>query len=493
MMKGEVLELFSAEILKSYRGSKERIKEHPVITTWFIILLFAGFGTALSLTEYAAALDNPLIKPSRGDILFTFFFFIFAKASAETVDNTLRNKELKHVISSPINLRKIVLSRIARIFWYNLLLVGISASIVSIIIPVLQLDLPIDFYFIPHLYLLLIIAPVIGFNIAVFIHLNSLKKRVISLFIYGQNITMIWYLLHINVGAQILMVYLSVIGIISFAVHIILPSIFLESWKYGTQTSSSTLLRFHEAGDFLPKIFSKSIRNVAEKEILIRWRRRESPASIAVISMIGLGLLFFYNQFGPNPDLNLELEEYFYPVLIGIGLYTAITLHQVLPSLTLFSREGRKMWSLKTLPIDPKEVVWGKVIALLTYSPIIPLLIALPLPLVLGYPISVVLFSFFASLAMIFSFLSIGIWASAKFPNFDESVDGAPDVITMYIVLMGCLFLGVIFIALPFGLMHFDRVLGVLGMIFFADFAALMLVFIIGRSAKIYDSLQLDF
>ncbi|MFW6071936.1 MAG: putative ABC transporter permease subunit [Thermoplasmatota archaeon] len=489
-MSGKVIELFSWEVVKSYRSTLERIKKHPIMTAWFLILLIGGFWMVLNLIEFATNLEDPFISPSRGDVLFGLFFFIMAKASAETVENTFQNKNLKHLFSTSIKTRNIQFSRLLKVEWYNLLLVALSMAVASAIIIPFGIDLPIDNYFFPHLYVLMIIAPMIGFNLASLTYIRKLPLKLLAIFIYGQNITLIWQSLHGNYDPVYLLFFFISIGVLSFLVALSSKAQFFDSWKYGTVSSTNNLLRFHEVGDFVPNIFPINIRRIAEKEILIRWRRREIPASIGVTILIGIGLLFFYFSYGPTPNFDLGIGDFFYPMLISISLYLAAALQVVIPSLSLFGREGRRLWTLKSSPVPTKDVVWGKVISMLFFTPIILMVIALPIPILLGYELTYILFILFASVAMIFIFTGIGIWASSRFPNFNESVEGSPDIITMYTVLVVDLIAALIFIAFPASLFMFDNFLGLLGMIFFADMSALILVFFVSRSSKLYDKIE---
>lgn len=490
-MKGRVIELFSWEIVKSYRSTLDRIKSHPIMTAWFLILLIGGFWMVLNLIEFAANLEDPFINPSKGDVLFGLFFFIMAKASAETVENTFQNKSLKHFFSTSIKTRNIQLSRLLKVEWYNLLLIALSMAVASSIIIPFGIDFPIDNYFFLHLYALMMIAPIIGFNLGTITYIRKLPLKILALFIYGQNITLIWQSLHGNYEPVFLLYFFISLGILSFLVTLSSTKQFFDSWKYGTVSATNNLLRFHNAGDFVPKIFPNNIRKITEKEILIRWRRRETPTAIGVTVLIGVGLMFFYFSYGPAPEFDLGIGDFFYPMLISISLYLAAALQVVIPSLSLFGREGRRLWTLKSSPIPSKDVIWGKMLSMLFFTPIILLSIALPIPILLNYELSYIFFILFAAVAMIFIFVGIGIWASSKFPNFNESVEGSPDIITMYTVLVVDLIAALIFISFPASLFMFDSILGLLGMIFFADMSALILVFLVSRSSKLYDKIEM--
>jgi len=193
-MDKTVFELFSYEIIQSYRATKQKIFDHPFMTMWFLLLLFTGFGLVLFLMEYASTLDELFIEPTRGDVLFSIFFFLFAKTSAETVDDTFRNKRLKYLITSPTTSKKIVFSRLLKEIWYNILLVAVSLVIVTLLVYLFNINLPLDTYFIPHLYILILLAPISGFFLAMLSQLRDLKKKLLGLFLYGQVIPIVFYI-----------------------------------------------------------------------------------------------------------------------------------------------------------------------------------------------------------------------------------------------------------------------------------------------------------
>ncbi len=492
-MKGRALNLFSIEVKGSYRSFKERTTEHPFMTSWFVILLIVGFWTLLMIVEFAKNIEDPLITLTEADVLFAVFFIIMAKSSVETLENTLRNKELKYYFSSAIPIRKVQISRLLKVFWYNLILVAISLGVVSVLIPIFGFSPPVNNSFFYRLYLICLIAPMIGFNLGTFMQVKGLGKRVVLLLLYGQNISLIWLSLQSSIAPKMIFFYLSLLGVFSLLVFLSSAGTFWDAWKHGTTTSTDRSLRFHDSGDFLPKFIPSSTRRVAEKEIMARWRRRESPATMGVTVMLGAGLIFFYTRFGPTPNLGLGLGKYMYPLLIGLGLYIAVILQIVFPSLSLVGKEGKAFWVLRSLPVKGDEIIWGKIFAILAYSPIIVASIALPLPLLLSYPLSMILFSIISSILVIFLLSGVGIWAAAKFPNFDESVNGAPDVTTMYTVMITCMILLGLFLSIPAFIFRIDRVLGLLALIFMADMSALFLLLLGKRAGKIYEKIQMDF
>ena len=485
-------DMLSVEVLSSYRSMKERIAKHPVMTTWFILLLIIGFSATLLVSEYVISLEIEILLLSRADILFVIFFFFMGKASSETLDNVLKNKRLKHLFTSPVNVQRIRDTFFMKIIWYNLLLLAISVSLAGSLIHLLNIGLNIDGFFFLHLYLVVIAAVIIGFNIALLSRVANKIYRYIALFIYGQNITAIWYVLNNSNNFENASLMLFGIVLLSVLVYHTTTQLFLDSWVSESSRSVSSDVHIKGKNPILSKCTSKAVCSVTEKEILDRWRSKETKASVSIVAVIGIGLLFMFYQLGPDPDLGLGLEEFFYPIFIGMSVFLAVSLQIVIPSLTLFGREGKRLWAMKVLPIKPRDVVYGKLISMMVFSPMILISIALPLPIILGYPITHVLFILFSTAALIFVSSGIAIWAAARFPNFDESVNGAPDVMTMYIVMMSCLILGGMLVLPSLAVFMQDNILGLFLIVLSADMGALITIQLAKEASKLYDRIQLD-
>jgi len=462
------------------------------MTLWFIFLMFGGFWLILSMVEFLADLDELLLNPSQGNVLFSIFFFFSAKSATETLEGVLRDKSQKYYFSSPLDSDSVFYSKLLRVLFYNLLLFGIAMSVVLFVVKIGNIELPIDLHFLTMLYLLMVLAPLVGFNISVLSHVKNRWLKKVNLVVAGQMITFTAMILHSGASSLYQLGYtvLLLLGSLLIAVFSSAP-VYEEVWTSTSQNTESSSL--HRKSLKLPKFISKSTRLMTEAEFKRRWRRKQVPSSILVVTTMGIGLLFIYLSLGPQPDLGLGLGKYFYPSLIAMTAFLAAVIHTLIPSLNLFGRDGARLWSLYTLPCETKDLASGKALAVILTSPIIVLTIALPLPVILDYPLSFVLFSIFSSFVFIFLMSGIGLWAAARFPNFNESTRGAPDIITMYSMIMLALIFSVIFLAFPFTLIEIDRILGVLSVIFAADISALLMIAMYKRSSTILENMELRF
>ncbi len=484
--------MFSKVVLGSYRTTSERILRHPVMTAWFIILLMVGFSAVLMVAEYVSTLEMEFLLIERGDILFVIFFFFMGKASSETMDGCYRNNSLKHLFTSPVKVSDIRGMFFLKILWYNLLLLAISVSLVAGLYHLLRVDFYIDGYFFLHLYLLVIAALLIGFNMVTLSNIQKKFPKYVSMGIYAQNILLIWLITHANTDYRLVSLFLVCMIVLSLLVYLSPSNMFLDAWINSISGSKTFTAKSFRPIKYFRRCSKKPFCRMAEKEMLERWRRKETTSVLGISAFISVGLVILYYQLGPEPDLGLGLEEYFYPIFIGMSVFLAVSLQIQIPALTLFGREGKRMWAIKTLPVASMDIVYGKLLSLLIFSPVIPIFIATPLMILLGYPLSYLVFVVFSSVILIFLSSGIGIWAAARFPNFDQGTDGAPDVMTMYIVLMMCLIIGAVFILIPLAFLVTDHVLGLLLVILSADMAALVMIMLCGRASRLYEDMQLD-
>jgi hypothetical protein len=176
--------------------------------------------------------------------------------------------------------------------------------------------------------------------------------------------------------------------------------------------------------------------------------------------------------------------------LVCIGLYIAAVLQYAMLGLGSLGKEGGNFWILKHLPVNSERIFQAKAGALLAFTPVTVLAIAVPVPFLSGMGLGWVLFFVLAGLALAFAYTAVGIWSGTVYPNFDEGTRGAPDVMTMYLIMMACLVLGAIIVGVPGLVMKYDPLVGILSMALSADWAALFLVHAVRRSARNYDRME---
>ena len=119
------------------------------------------------------------------------------------------------------------------------------------------------------------------------------------------------------------------------------------------------------------------------------------------------------------------------------------------------------------------------ILSILVMLPFIVVFVALPVPIIAGLPPISYLFSVLGAVTMFMLALGIGIWHGALYPNYHEGASYSPDIMTMYIVMMLCLFSSAVLLLPPLAIALSDKVLGFLVLVFSLDMACL--IFIAGK------------
>ena len=159
---------------------------------------------------------------------------------------------------------------------------------------------------------------------------------------------------------------------------------------------------------------------------------------------------------------------------------------------TILGVEGKRMWIMKSNPVESVLIMKGKATALVMMA--LPGLIAIWIPICLlaQFPLKVTLFFGQCLLILLFCNTGLGIWAGSTFANFDESDRGNPDILVQF-MLMGtsALFSGIILI-LPATIMLWDHNAGLLAGLIFSFVSLGVLVAGIRSAASAYRSIFVD-
>ena len=122
--------------------------------------------------------------------------------------------------------------------------------------------------------------------------------------------------------------------------------------------------------------------------------------------------------------------------------------------------------------------------------PFIILFVALPIPLLTGLaPISL-LFSVLGAVTMCATCVGLGIWFGARFPNFDEASGNSPDVMTMYTMMMLCLFLTCVLLIPQLAVAYVDKLLAIFILVLSLDISLFILVMGTRGAAKAFGRME---
>jgi hypothetical protein len=490
------LTVYAADSLTAYRAFIERVRKHPLMTAWFIVLMLAATWIALKVTDFIALNDlstgDFTVQPHT--LLLVFFLILMGKSVVDTNSRATQNKEMLMIISQPVNVYEALWGKFAYITMSNLALLALASGTVTAMRAVFTPDLYVPFWFVGTLVPLALLASAMGFTFSIITSQPSLLRRLAGVAIFSQLASAL-YLSYDNL--QSTPNYLIPATMFLYAVALcavpVASRFFLDAWNAEVSGTEGVVQKMGRgaSGRFfraLTKWMRPDSRELLRKELVINISRKEVGGTIFTI--IGLAVVLLYLKSRVGGTLNTPFFSLIYPLLVCIGLYTAAVLQYAMLGLSSLGKEGKNFWILKHLPVKSERIFEAKAGALLVFTPIIVVAVAIPLPLVANMGADWVLFFIIAALALAFGYTAIGLVTGTMFPNFDEGTRGTPDVMTMYLVMMACLVLGALVIGIPGYIMGKDHVLGVLAMIFSADMMAAALVASIGKSARNYDKME---
>ncbi|MDG6221545.1 MAG: hypothetical protein QCI38_08900, partial [Candidatus Thermoplasmatota archaeon] len=202
---------------------------------------------------------------------------------------------------------------------------------------------------------------------------------------------------------------------------------------------------------------------------------KEILGSTIAVGAVAFAILYAVGQLPAMEFIPWFLEAYMAPIVVGMGIFAGVLLEPGLAALGAFGKDGKAIWIIKNSPANPREIVKAKALGSLYTAPILGVGAGF-IPVVwVGYSISTGVFAAIMAISMSLFAVGIGIWLGARAPNFDPSMKGYPDVVTIYMYSMLCLVVCLVSTMAPFLLMFQSWVLGILAAILVADVGALFL------------------
>jgi hypothetical protein len=413
-------------------------------------------------------------------ILLIIFIFIFAKTVSDTSRKIAQNKAIVFHLSQPIRQANVLIGKLMAQLMINLGLFTAIIALFVVNILLFRFPVPGDFWFVANSIVLTVLATTIGIMFSLF-NVFPCKKRLVLLLGLSPFLTFLYYVLYYTqMGGALLFIVIFFLMTLSFLM--IIPSnwVFLEAWNRGTnpnKTVGKILFSFFKIGEsrITRALLSGNERALLKREIAERMRSKEFIGTVITILAITYGSLYIALEYSQEMFIENRFGAFFTPMMVGLGIFAASLLEPGLSQLSSIGKEGKNMWVLKSSPLSGATIVKIKALSNMVSMPLIILGPAIFVTLYMGYDVVIALFSAIGALMMIMLFTGIGSWFGAKYPNFDESVKGYPDIMTTYLYAMVCFILCIMFSFIPLGVLFLDRVLGMLAIIFYADLAALVL------------------
>ncbi len=225
------------------------------------------------------------------------------------------------------------------------------------------------------------------------------------------------------------------------------------------------------------------IFSICCRELTVLWRERILISFVfaAVSTAVFTGYLSIYGTEIFIPEEIQKITGNMLPAMfVFLGLYVVVIYTSVFPGLNMFLNEEKTMWILRNLPVENRDVVYGKILALvmcyiasLPFLAYISIFIGLKNIIFLGWLLS-------------FSFV-IGVVVSI--PLGAKYVGKKSDILLLYSVAM-ILFL-ITIVAASFGFVLQKKPLAAISFyIFMLAVAGLLLIGSVRLSVKILDQMH---
>jgi hypothetical protein len=505
-----------------------RLSKNWFLSIWFILLSVVTAWSSLVLASTIS--QDPTLRTSDltvrpNTFLLFIYLIIVGKSIIDTSHKAVESKELVAVLLQPVSPAKVAFGKFLGILISNLTLIAYGAGIMAIIqlgtwnitpdhpltitgdYPYHAGDLWVGGYGITHYQiidtiLLATIATCMGFVYSI---LNSLdlKRRIVGIVLYSQLVSSLFILLRWNddivkgsagyVTPDMQTLALFLITIVSLvSVYPVIRLFFFEVWLKETSGKKAMWFQKRSWGGlrWLERFFSPRMSRLIKKELVINVQKKEIVGNLIAILGLSALLIWGWQKIEGLQDFPARAQYMAYPAIISIGIYLAAILQCGFIGLGSIGKEGRKFWLLKSMPVHPEHIFRAKAIAILALSPITILGVTLPLPLILGYAWDWILFFILMGMACIMTFTGIGLIMGARYPNFNESTGGMPDVMSMYMLMLICLaFSGGMFIFAGYAL-NADRLGGLMATIICLEIGFIMMTIGIRGGAFMYSRIE---
>ena len=233
--------------------------------------------------------------------------------------------------------------------------------------------------------------------------------------------------------------------------------------------------------------------SICSKEVISSIRERDVLSSSFSTFSIAFILVFWWFKTGlpsePIGDLPVTL---YYPGMLAISLFIGSLLQCTMLGSTILGVEGKRLWIMKSNPVESVLIMKGKAAALIMMA--IPGLIAIWIPICLlaQFPPKVTLFFGECLIILLFCNTGLGIWSGSAFANFDESDRGNPDILVQFMLMGTSALVSAIVLMIPGMFMLWDHNIGLMAGGIFIIITFGLLLAGIRSAASAYRSIFID-
>jgi hypothetical protein len=249
------------------------------------------------------------------------------------------------------------------------------------------------------------------------------------------------------------------------------PPVLASAWA----SVEGVRFRSRRASRHLPPMFASLLprrdpvaRAMFRREMVLNLPGNQRLAIAGLNVAMAVGLVMVNTQLGVlmrAEGYGDDFANLITPVMVGLGIYMICFFQAVVPLVDGVSKEGPAFWAIRVAPVEPSAFLAAKVRPLLAFLPLTVVATGFAVPFVVGRGWEAIVISMMGAVAIYLSFLGVGAWAGATYPNLDRHSNAPPDAVLAFYLMFACLLLQAAMLApvLAFALVH-----PVLGLIYAA-------------------------
>ena len=490
--------IFEAEFKSSIRRNVESLKKRFAATMLIVLLGMIFSFACIRLVKFV--IDNPELFPEGsnegyGTILVVFFALFTLRSAGATYRKIIKSKTMDMYLVQPIRARQIMNGMLLSIVIPSLFL---SASLLLIFVignyvTNTNIFLPQDFLIL--LLIFSILSPMCGFMFSIIGSLHPFSRKVKFLVTLSPLLIILMFIANASHTAPNMAIGISSASLLVLIIFFYnMDKIFVEAIESHKTNSSShknpfRILQFK----WLEPAFGVRVSSICSKEVTSSIRERDVLSSAFSTFSIAAILIFWWYKVGlPTEPVGDLPPKLYYPGMLAISMHLGALLQCTMLGSTILGVEGKRLWIMKSNPIESVLIMKGKAMALLIMA--LPGLLAIWLPICIlaQFPLKVTLFFGECLLILIFCNTGLGIWSGSAFANFDESDRGNPDILVQFMLMGNSALFSSILLILPATVMLWDHNIGLFAGLIFVVVSYGIFVAGIRASASAYRSIFID-
>jgi len=490
--------IFEAEFRTSLRSSFQSFRKR-FASTFFIFILGIIFSFAcIRLMNFV--IRNPEFFPEGsnegyGTILLVYFSLFTLRSAGITYRKVVKSKIMDLYLVQPVFPRSIMLGQFFSVLVPNLLITSGMLLIFFTGNFVTNTNIHVEMEFLILLYLFSFLSALSGFMFSLIGSLYPFSRKLsflIALFPILLALLLVSNAAHQDPTLAIIIVLVCTLLLLIF--FYFMDNIFveaLESYKINSSSHKNPvrILQFQ----WLSPIVGRRASAICSKEVTSSIRERDVLSSAFSTFSISLLMIFWWFKVGiPNEPVGNLPPKLYYPGMLAISLYLGALLQCTMLGSTMLGVEGKRLWIMKSNPVESLLIMRGKAFALLFMALPGLLSIWLPICILAKFPFEVTLFFGECVLILLFVNTGLGIWSGSAFANFDESDRGNPDILVQFMLMGTSAFFSSIMLILPASVMLYNHNIGLLAGAIFVILSYAIMIAGIRASSSAYRSIYID-